>query len=100
MEMIRQYLIESAITSEPEFRNKALSIEFIKLIGYDCDPRKINIPIIENMVFDDIINFYQTSIKSKPLVIGIVGDKSRISLTELARFGKVIEINEKVLFGK
>ena len=100
MEMIRQYLIQSAITSEPEFRYKASAIESWKLLGYENDPRKTNIPIIENMVFDDIINFYNTTIKPKPLVIGIVGDKSRISLTELARFGKITEIKENELFGK
>jgi zinc protease len=100
MEMIRQYLIQSAITSEPEFRSKAVAIENMKQIGYDNDPRKTNIPVIEHMVFDDIISFYKTGIQSKPMVIGIVGDKSRMNLTELAKYGKIIEIKEKELFGK
>ena len=52
------------------------------------------------MVFDDIVKFYNNSIKSKPLVIGIVGDKSRINLTDLAKYGKIIEISENELFGK
>jgi zinc protease len=100
MEMIRQYLIQSAITSEPGFRYKASSIEHWKQLGYEADPLKIKIPVYQTMVFNDIENFYNNSIKSKPLVIGILGDKSRINLIELAKYGKIIEIDENKLFGK
>jgi predicted Zn-dependent peptidase len=100
MDMIKQYLIQSAITSVPDFRFKAVTIEGWKKLGYDTDPLKTKMPVYQNMVFDDIYNFYQTAVQTKPLVIGIVGDKSRINLTELAKFGRIIDIREKDLFSK
>jgi zinc protease len=100
MEMIRQYLIQSAITSEPDFRSKAYYIERWKKLGYESDPLKTKIPVYQNMQFDDIVSFYNKSIKTKPLVIGIVGDRSRINLNELSRFGKITEVKEEDLFGK
>jgi predicted Zn-dependent peptidase len=100
MEMIRQYLIQSAITSEPDFRSMAMSIEKWKRLGYESDPLKSKVPVYRNMKFDEIVTFYNKSIKTKPLVIGIVGDTSRINLTELAKYGKIIEIKEGELFSE
>ena len=97
-DMIRYFLIESALSATPAFRELSTSIEDWKTRGYTQDPRIENVQKYENLTFDDINNFYIKNIKSKPMVIAIVGDKKSIDMNELKKYGKIIVIKEKDLF--
>lgn len=98
LKMIKDYLLQSSLSSRPEFRSLSMSILYWKLRGYKDDPLKTLLKQYKNLQFSEIMNFYQSYIQDKPIVIGIVGDKSRINTNELNHYGKVIELTEDKLF--
>jgi predicted Zn-dependent peptidase len=98
MPMIKNYLIQSAIIDKPNYRNLSFSVNKWKQKGFTDDPAKINSEIYSKLTFKDIVEFNNKNLKTKPMVIAIVGDKKRIDLDELKKYGKIIEIKEKDLF--
>jgi len=100
LKMIQQYLVQVALTSRPDFRNIAENIVSWKLRGFNEDPSKYNMNKYKNLTFDDITKFYKSNLQGKPITIAIVGDKKRIDIKQLEKYGKIIEIKEKELFTK
>ncbi len=98
LQMIKQYLILTAITNRPSFRDLSESIEKWQWRGYEEDPGKLKYIAYNNLTFEEIVKFYKTNVKGKPLVIAIVGNKKQIDRKKLAKYGKIIELPEKELF--
>lgn len=98
MEMIRSYLTLSAITEKPNFRNLSQYVSRMKNKGFTSDPREQNVKQLKKMEFATIVDFYTKSIKNKPITYAIVGDKSKINMKELEKYGKIIYVKEKDLF--
>lgn len=98
--MIRQYLNNSSLSKRPHFRDLSAQIIGWQNQGFETDPAFIKQKAYENLKFDDIQQFYASNLKDKPMVICIVGDKKRINTKELEKFGRVVFIKEKELFGK
>jgi len=100
IDMIRSYLELSAQTGRPSFRSLANNVERWKHLGYDKDPMVTKLPAYRNLQWETIQQFYNSQMKVKPLVYMIVGDKKQIDMTELAKYGEVVEIKEDELFSK
>jgi predicted Zn-dependent peptidase len=99
-DMIRQYLLLSALTKRPDFRNLSKTVNQWQRQGFDKDPLKWKLEQYAAMNFRDISAFYEENLKSKPMVYAIVGDPSKLDLKEIAKFGKVVKVKEAELFGK
>jgi hypothetical protein len=97
--MIQQYLSNSSLSKRPHFRDLSAQILGWQNQGYETDPAFIKQKAYENLKFDDIQQFYASNIADKPMVICIVGDKKRINTKALEKFGKVVYVKEKELFG-
>lgn len=97
-EMIKQYLQQSALTATPTFRQLSQSAATWQMQGYNDDPRKAKMKSYESLSFEDINAFHEQNIKSKPMVIAIVGSKKSIDMDALEKYGKIVEIKEKNLF--
>lgn len=95
---IKGYLQKTALINKPSFRYASLQYEIWKKKGYTEDPAKSELPVIESLTFDDILSFYKTEIKDKPIAIAIIGDPKRIDIKQLEKFGKVVRINKSKLF--
>ncbi len=100
MQMISDYLIQSAISKQPGFRNRSEVIQSWKLRGYDQDPTKILLEQYKTLDFNNIVQFWESNIKDVPMVIAIVGNKKSIDMEELEKYGKIVYIKEKSLFSK
>ena len=98
MDNIKSYLRQEALTTHPDFRDKAQYFEQYKRVGYTQDPAIENVPKIDALTFDDIMKYYKENIKDKPIAIGIMGNPKDINVDELKKFGKVIKLSEKKLF--
>ena len=92
---IQSSLIFKARSAYPTFRAISSSIENYEKIGFENDPNKMDIQKFENLSFEDIQKFYQTQIKNKPITIGIYGNKKRIDMDALKKYGEVIETGKK-----
>ncbi|MBQ7623561.1 MAG: insulinase family protein [Bacteroidales bacterium] len=97
---IRDYLLQSAFTEQPDVRELGMSVARWKLEGYSADPAETDVPLIENLSFDDILSYYNTRIKGRPVVIGIVGDPKQITVEALSKYGKVIKLHDRQLFNE
>lgn len=95
---IKDYLREGIQTSKPSFRSKSQVYQAWKRLGYTEDPVKMQLPLIQNLSFEDVVKFYQQNVKGRPIAIAIIGDPKRVNLDELSKYGKVVRINKNKLF--
>ena len=100
MSFIKPYLAQTCITARPTFRNLTFSIASWKEMGYDADPSILIDEKAKTISFDDISNFYKKTIRNQAIVTMIVGDKSKINMKELAKYGEIQFIKEKSLYTK
>ena len=100
MDNIKNYVRQAILTNQPDDRSLSQQMARWKLQGYSEDPAKDMLPVIDSLTFQDIMDFYKTHVKGKPVIIGIVGNPKEIDVKELEQFGKVIKLNEKKLFNE
>lgn len=96
---IKTYLRQSVLTDKPSFRSKSQMYEGWKQLGYTDDPAKVDMAKIDNLTFDQIVNFYQQNIKGKPVTIVIMGDPKLVNLKQIqTNQGKVTKLSSSTLF--
>ena len=95
---IKSYLRQEALTTHPDFRSKAQYLRVLYQMGYQEDPAKENLPKIDALTFEDIVNFYKQHIQGKKYRIGIIGNAKLIDTNKLSKYGKVVKLNESKLF--
>ncbi len=100
IEEVRNDLTLSINAQQPSFRYKSMSVSRWLKQGFTEDPRKTRYSAYKNVEFSDIMNFYKVNVKGKPWLVTIVGDKKRINMDELAKYGKIIEVKPDKLFTK
>jgi len=98
MHMIKNYLTYSGQTARPDFRNLSFAIQNWKNQGFDQDPYLTLSKAYQEFDFGQINDFHGNFIQGKPIVIVIVGDKKRVDMDALAKFGKMVELDQKVLY--
>lgn len=87
MNMIKEYLINAAITKKPTFRSYPWMERFWTNLGYEGDPTPNKIEAYKKLTFDDIVKFYEKKIKEQAVVIAVVGNAEQISMDELQKYG-------------
>ena len=92
IENIRKSLTQSINSNRPSFRHLSSSVAYWKKQGYNDDPRKNRISDYEKMEFDKITDFYKKNVSGKPIIITIVGNKKRIDIEKLKKYGEFIEL--------
>ena len=95
IEGIKSGLLESLSSSKPSFRSMGLSIRGWEKQGFETDPRKTQKDVYDSADFNDIKSFYDSYIKDKPITITIVGNKDKIDMEKLSKYGQIIELKEE-----
>ena len=96
---IKAYLRQTTLTAKPSFRNKARLYAEWQRLGYTEDPAIEDLKKIDAMTFDQIVDFYNSNIKGKPITIVIMGDAKKIDQKALqAKYGKFQKVNKSRLF--
>lgn len=75
--------------------------EYIKAkrLGINYDIRKDIFDKVKQLTFKDIVNFNTQYISKKPKNISIIGDKSKLDLQELTKYGDFQEVSLDDIFG-
>ena len=97
MRGVSDYLQQSLLTSTPTPRELTETVEKWKLFGYKEDPRIMQYDIYKSLEFDNIVDFYKQNIAGRPVLITIVGNKKKIDMKELAKYGKIVEVKQKTV---
>jgi predicted Zn-dependent peptidase len=96
--MIKDYLIQSAFSDVPNFRDLSETIVDWKLQAYTQDPAIENVKAYQNFQFSDIVDFYKANVQKAPMVTVLVGNKKKIDMKKVEQYGKLIQIKESKLF--
>lgn len=97
MRGVKDYLMQSLLTSSPSKREITETVEGWKLFGYNEDPRIMQYDIYNSLEFYHIVEFYKQNIHGRPMLITIVGNKKKIDMKELAKYGKIVEVKQKTI---
>ncbi len=97
MRGVKDYLMQSLLTSSPSKREITETVERWKLFGYNEDPRIMQYDIYNSLEFYHIVEFYKQNIHGRPMLITIVGNKKKIDMKELAKYGKIVEVKQKTI---
>jgi predicted Zn-dependent peptidase len=95
MPSVKSALIQSVNSTKPQWRDITETVERWQIQQYKEDPRITQFKVFNSVEFNNILDFYKTNIKGRPMVITIVGNKEQINMEELAKFGKIIEVEKK-----
>ncbi|MDR1543394.1 MAG: insulinase family protein [Prevotellaceae bacterium] len=96
---IKTILKASELSTKPSMRSKSMQFDMWEQGGWNDDPAKINMPRIDNLTFEEIVNFYNKNIKGKPIVIVIQGDPKLIDLKTIEKkYGKITKLSTSTLF--
>ncbi len=97
LEIIKQSLIQNINTTAPTMRDLGSVVCAWKNNACTEDPRKLQYDVYQNLTFDDIVSFYNSYIKGKPLVYTVYGDLKTINKKMLSAFGNVEVVKKKGL---
>ncbi len=87
-------------TSPIPYRGTAGYVYDVNALGLKKDPRKNRYDQTSKANIKTLSEFYQKSIQSKPKLLSIVGDSSKIDITELEKIGPVIRVKTEQLFNR
>ncbi len=99
-ESILKALKSEAKSARPGFRSLANSVQYWENQGYQDDPNKIKLKGYESLTFDDIVSFYEDDIKSKNLVLIVVGNKRKFNTKELKKYGELKVVKKRQILKK
>ena len=97
---VKQMLLQQYQISKPGMRTRAQIVDNWKTQwGFKEDPAKAKVQDLQNIQFDNIVNFYKEYIQGKPVTIMIVGDPKKIDQKALtAKYGKIKKLSKTNLF--
>ena len=74
------------------------TVETWKTSGFVMDPNKFVLSRIDELEFQDIINFYEAEIKNRPIVMAIYGDIDKVDIKKLENFGTIKKVKKSDIF--
>lgn len=97
-ERARDAIDSSYRTGYIDFRSVVGSVMYWGQLGYDKDPRPETFAKVPQIQIDEMLKYVKDKVSSKNLTFMIVGDKSKIKMTDLKKLGDVEEVSKDVLF--
>jgi zinc protease len=97
LKFIKSNLMNLATSSYPEFRRIPATYLAQSKLGYTQSSWIDDLPKFEKLTFDDITDFYKVHIQNRPQAIILVGNTSRFKLKDLEKYGKIIQVTEKMI---
>ena len=91
-------ILSSYRTNPIPFRSTGGYVYDMKILGLDKDPRENRFDILKAATSKTLKEFYEQTIKPKAKLLSIVGDSTKIDLTELEKIGPVTQIKSDQLF--
>ncbi len=97
-EISRLEVINRYRTSRLGYREVLGAVREWEHLDMPVDPRESRFQSIHSMPFDTVLDFHNRRIKNKNRLISIVGDRLKLNLAALEKFGEVTEMRVDQLF--
>ena len=98
LNVAKKELISSINNGYPTFRALGMAIANYLYEGRTSDPDSGLVQSVPSLTADDIVRFYQQEVKPVPRITLVVGDKRKLNLQELSRYGRVVELKRSDFF--
>ncbi|MGC3977895.1 MAG: insulinase family protein [Paludibacteraceae bacterium] len=95
IETAKQDVLNAAYNNYPSFRDVTPRVAYYKSMGYDDDPNKSRVEITSTMTSEDVKRIYTQAYEKDKVTYVIVGNKKKMDINSLAKFGKVTELKAK-----
>lgn len=91
-------LILSRASDYISFRDIPSNVNTWLEMGYKNDPRQATTEIIKKTEYKDVYEFYKKNVADRPVIIMMSGNKKKIDMKALGKFGNVKELKYKEIF--
>jgi predicted Zn-dependent peptidase len=98
IEAVKQEAINRINNNYPSFRNIGSMIANNKKLGYTEDPNTEIVRLIPELKMSDIVSYYKDHIQNRPRAIIIVGNKKKLPMEQLAKYGNIVELKKRDIY--
>ncbi|MBR5083434.1 MAG: insulinase family protein [Prevotella sp.] len=101
-DIAKQNLVNDINNNYPSFRGIGTNIATMRRVGFTEDSRTGKAALYKAATMDDMKKYFENNIKNNTghRVLGIIGDKKKLNLKELQKYGQVVFLKEKDLWRK
>ena len=94
----RQGLVNVINNGYPVFRSLGGFVAACRLKGYTNDPDSATLSLLPTLGIEDVTRFYRTHVQTVPTSYIIVGDKRKLNMEQLKRYGSVVELKRDDIY--
>ena len=98
LEVAKKEVVSSISNGFPTFRTIGTIIAAQMLEGLSSDPNANYVGTVPQLQSADVVDFFNKEIKSAKRVTVVIGNKKKLDLQQLARYGRVIELKPADFF--
>jgi zinc protease len=95
----RESIISRYRTGKLGFREILGAVRSWERLEVPIDPRKARFDKVQNLTLDDVLKFDQEHLHGRPKLISIIGDKNKVDLDKVKKYGPITELEAKDVFG-
>ena len=94
----KKTIVSDVNNSFPSFRELGETIAGYMREGRTADPNTSLVATVPSLSISDVKAFYEQNVKSVPRITIVVGNKKKLNLEQLARYGRVVELKGEDFF--
>lgn len=94
----KETMRHSVNNNRPTFRAIGRHVAELRSAGYDDDPARASMAALEPLGPADVLAFYDVFVRPAKRVTVVVGDRRKLDLDALSRYGRVVELKKKDVF--
>lgn len=95
---IKYSIVNQINNNYPNLRDISAKIASYLHEGYDLDPNKELYSVVDKMSIDDVMGFYDKYLRGGTPVYIVVGNKHRMDMKELAKYGEIVNVSQKTFY--
>ena len=98
VESVKQTIRNWVNNEYPTSRSLSLKIAGFRREGYESDPNKDYLEVIDRMTMEDILRFYRENIQDHLMIYAIVGNSKSMDMEKLSKFGQIVKVTKKDIY--
>lgn len=95
---VKQSLLNEVNNNRPTFREIGSEIASLRARGYTDDPNRAMVSALAPLGASDVMSFYNENVKPSARVTFIVGDKRKLDMAALEKYGRVVELKNEEIY--
>lgn len=95
---VKQIMTNTVNNNRPAFRELGSRVAMLRVSGYNDDPSRATMAALEPLGAADVEAFYREYVRPSTRVTIVVGDRRKLDMAELSRYGKVVELKKADIF--